>query len=101
MKEVLDWLTLKRVKDVQKFLGLENYYQWFIRDFTVITRPLHDLIKKDQKQNWTKKQKKAFKKLKEKFTKKLVLIALDLDLKKMRMEVNTSNYTTGRVLSMK
>jgi len=26
MKEVLDWLTPKRVKDMQKFLGLANYY---------------------------------------------------------------------------
>ena len=26
MKGVLDWLTLKEVKDVQKFLGLANYY---------------------------------------------------------------------------
>ena len=26
MKDVLDWLTLKRVKDIQKFLGLANYY---------------------------------------------------------------------------
>ena len=26
MKEVLDWPTLKGVKDVQKFLGLVNYY---------------------------------------------------------------------------
>ena len=26
VKGVLDWLTLKGVKDVQKFLGLANYY---------------------------------------------------------------------------
>jgi len=26
VKEVLDWLTPKRVKDIQKFLGLANYY---------------------------------------------------------------------------
>ena len=31
--------------------------------------------------------------------KKLVLVALDLD-KRMRMEVDISDYTTGRVLSM-
>jgi len=26
VKDVLDWLTLKGVKDVQMFLGLVNYY---------------------------------------------------------------------------
>ena len=38
-KDILDWPTLKEVKDVQKFLGLVNYYQWFIKDFTTIARP--------------------------------------------------------------
>ena len=37
--------------------------------------------------------------MKERFTKKLVLAAPDLD-KKMRMEVNVSDYTTGGVLLM-
>jgi len=37
--------------------------------------------------------------LKERFTRKLVLAALDLD-KKMRMEVNVSDYATGGVLSI-
>ena len=26
VKDILDWLTLKGVRDVQKFLGLVNYY---------------------------------------------------------------------------
>jgi len=26
VKDVLDWLILKGVKDIQKFLGLVNYY---------------------------------------------------------------------------
>jgi len=37
--------------------------------------------------------------LKEKFTKELVLVALDLD-KKMRMEVDIADYMIGGVLSM-
>jgi len=37
--------------------------------------------------------------LKERFTKELVLATLDLD-KKMRIEVNTSDYAIGGVLSM-
>ena len=46
VKGVLDWLTLKGVKDVQKFLELVNYYCQFIKDFTAIARPLHDIVKK-------------------------------------------------------
>ena len=41
-----------------------------------------------------------FKELKERFTKKLVLAAPDLD-KKIRIEVDASDYATGGVLSMK
>ena len=44
-----------------------------------IDRPLHDLVKKNQKQDQTKKQEEAFRKLKEKFTKELVLVIPDLD----------------------
>jgi len=51
VKEVLDWLALKEVKDIQKFLELANYYQQFIKYFMTIARQLHNLvkIKKDQK----------------------------------------------------
>jgi len=49
MKEVLDWPTPNYIKDVQKFLGLANYYYQFIKDFTSIARPLHNMVKEDQK----------------------------------------------------
>jgi len=57
------------------------------------------MVKKNKKWDWTEKQKKAFKELKERFTKELVLAVLDID-KKMRMEVDASDYATGGVLSM-
>jgi len=57
------------------------------------------LVKKDKKWDWMEKQEKVFKELKEKFTKEPVLAAPDLD-KKMRMEVDTSDYATGGVLLM-
>ena len=79
MKDVLEWLMLKCVKDIQKFLGLANYYRWFIEGFATVARLLHDMVKKDKKWEWTEKQEKAFKKLKKQFTKKLVLTALDIE----------------------
>ena len=57
------------------------------------------MVKKDKKWDWTEKQEKTFKELKERFTKEPVLVALDLD-KKMRMEVDVSDYATEGVLSM-
>jgi len=57
------------------------------------------MVKKDQKWNWTEKQKEAFKRLKEHFIKELMLTAPDLD-KRIRMEVDASDYVMGGVLSM-
>jgi len=57
------------------------------------------MIKNDQKWEWIERQKKAFRELKEKFMKEPVLVALDLD-KKMRMEVDISDYAMESVLSM-
>jgi len=57
------------------------------------------MVKKDQKWKWMERQEKVFKELKEKFTKEPVLATPNLD-KKMRMEVDTSDYATGGVLSM-
>ena len=36
VKGVLDWLASEYIKDIQKFLGLMNYYCQFIKDFTSI-----------------------------------------------------------------
>ena len=99
VKGILEWPTPKCVKDVQKFLGLANYYCQFIEGFASIARLLHNMVKKDKKWEWTEKQNKAFEELKKRFTEEPVLTAPDLD-KKMRMEIDTSDYATGRVLSM-
>ena len=99
LKGVLDWLKPKCVKDIQKFLGLANYYCWFIQSFASIAKLLHDTVRKDQKWEWIEKQEEMFGELKERFTKELVLAVLDLD-KKIRMEVDALDYATEEVLSM-
>jgi len=49
VKRVLEWLTSKCVKDIQKFLRLVNYYRRFIEEFVSIARPLHDMVKKNKR----------------------------------------------------
>jgi len=53
---------------VQQFLGLANYYRQFVKDFVKIAKPMHKLVKKDEKWNWGVEQEKAFKQLKKVFT---------------------------------
>ena len=55
VKGILEWTIPKCVKDVQKFLGLANYYHQFIEGFASIARPLHDMMKKDKKWDWTER----------------------------------------------
>ena len=88
------------MKDIQKFLGLANYYRRFVKDFAKITKPLYQLVWKDEKWKWEMEQEEMFRKLKEVFTIEPVLTAPNLD-KEMRVEVNASDYTMGGMLSMK
>ena len=46
---VIEWLVLRSVKDVQKFLGLANYYRQFVKDFAKIAKPLHETMRKGKK----------------------------------------------------
>ena len=49
VKVVLDWPVPKSVKDIQKFLGLANYYKRFVEGFAKIARLLYELTRKEQK----------------------------------------------------
>jgi len=88
------------MKDVRKFLDLTNYYRRFIKDFVRVARPINILMRKDVKWQWGQKQRWAFDELKRIFTTRPVLVSPNLD-KEFRVEVDTSNYVTGGVLSMK
>ena len=97
---VVEWPVPKSVKDVQKFLGLANYYRRFVKNFVKITRPLHEMIRKEIKWSWEEKQQKAFEELKKRFTTELVLVMPDLD-REMRVEADASDFAIGGVLLMK
>ena len=49
MQGVIEWPVPKSMKDVQKFLGLANYYRRFVKDFAMIAKPLHEMTRKGKK----------------------------------------------------
>ena len=100
VQRVMEWPVPKSVKDVQKFLRLANYYRQFVKDFAMIAKPLHKMMRKEKKWNWGEKQQRAFEKLKERFMTEPVLVIPNLD-KEMRVEVDVLDFATGGVLSMK
>jgi len=79
---------------------LANYYRQFVKDFVKIARLLYEMIRKEIKWSWGKKQQKAFEELKKRFTTELVLVTSDLD-REMRVEADTLDFVTDRVLLMK
>jgi len=46
---ILEWPRSKTVKEVQKFLGLANYYRQFVKDFAKLAKLLHRLVRKNEK----------------------------------------------------
>jgi hypothetical protein len=45
---IRDWLTLKNVTEIQKFISFANFYRKFIREYSGVSVSFTDLIKKDK-----------------------------------------------------
>ena len=64
VKAIMEWPVSKKVKDVQSFLGLANFYRQFVEGFSKIATLLNKLIRKDQPWEWMDQQQNAFDTLK-------------------------------------
>ncbi|GJF00822.1 polyprotein [Phanerochaete sordida] len=98
VKAVTEWPTPMNLKDVRGFVGFANFYRRFIKDFSKICRPLHDLTKKDTPFNWGSAQADAFETLKRAFTTQPVLAMWNIDYP-TRIEADASGYATGGVIA--
>jgi hypothetical protein len=96
--KIKDWKPPKDITQVQCFLGFTRYYQYFIKGYSQLARPLLDLTKKGTPWHWGDIQQKAFNNLKNKMCQKPVLA--NPDLKKMfYLQTNMSTSGAGAVLS--
>ena len=98
LKGIRDWPTPTTVKQVQAFLVFGNFYRRFIWHFSELAKQLNDLLKKDNKFEWTSDCQKSFDKLKKHFIEEPVLMMPD-HTQPFQIETDASKYARGAVLT--
>ncbi|KAK4390158.1 Transposon Tf2-12 polyprotein, partial [Sesamum angolense] len=60
VKAILEWEPPKNVSKVRSFLGLAGYYRRFVKDFSMVAKPLTNLVKKNAPFKWNDKSWKGY-----------------------------------------
>jgi hypothetical protein len=94
---IREWPTPTTVSQIRSFLGLAGFYHRFVRDFSSIAAPLHQLTKKDVPFAWSDSQEVAFSTLKDKLTQAPLLQLPDFN-KVFELECDASGIGLGAVL---
>ena len=68
IEAVVNWKPPKNVSEVRSFLGLAGYYRKFVERFLKIATLLTNLLKKDQKFEWSDTCQHSFEELRQRLT---------------------------------
>ncbi|GJV27609.1 putative nucleotidyltransferase, ribonuclease H [Tanacetum coccineum] len=88
------------MKGVRSFLGHAGFYRSFIKDFSMISKLMTQLLMKDAKFDFSEDCKKAFNKLKERLTTKPIIISPDWSMP-FELMCDASDFTVGAVLGQR
>lgn len=97
MKAIREWPPPKIVSEVRNLHDLTSFYRSFVKDFSTLTTPLNEIIKKNVGFKWGEKQEQAFAALKEKLT-QASIHALSNFSKSFEIECDASNVGIGAIL---
>ncbi|XP_037942747.1 uncharacterized protein K02A2.6-like [Teleopsis dalmanni] len=88
----------RNIQEVEAFIGKVNYYNKFIKQFSILAAPLNELRKKNAVFKWTAYHEDAFQALKNAMIKATELVHYD-DKKPIVLAVDASKYGIGAVIS--
>ena len=91
---------LRMINLLRSFLGHASFYRRFIKDFSVISKPLCNLLTKDNVFEWTEHCEKAFVNLKNLLTSAPIIQPPDWSLP-FEIMCDASDYAIGAVLGQK
>jgi hypothetical protein len=98
VEKVRNWRPPTNVTEVRKFLGFTGYYQYFIKDYSKITRPLLQLTHLTSTWHWKEEEQMAFETLQQAMINKPVLRQPDFT-KPFFLLTDASAYGVGAILS--
>ena len=98
--KIRDWPPCKNVTDVRAFLGVTGYMRVWIKNYSSIARPLHDLTHKNQTFTWNAEHAAAMQSLKDAIVHSPALISIDYETDRaVYLAVNSSIRGVGWILS--
>ena len=97
IKAIQEWDPSTKVPQLRSFLGLVNYYRWFIKGYSARVAPLTDILKKSKAWTWDEKCQQAFEDLK-KAIKEEPMLALPDHTKVFEVHTDASDFAIGGVL---
>jgi hypothetical protein len=79
IQDVLSWNAPTSVSKIRSFLGLAGYYRRFIERFSKISKPMIELLEKDNKIKWTPACEASFQELKKRLTTAPILVMSNME----------------------
>ncbi|XP_036142141.1 uncharacterized protein LOC118645372 [Monomorium pharaonis] len=98
IEKVKTYPVPRNPKEIKQFLGLVGYYRKFIKDFSMIAKPLTRLLQKSSTFQWTNEQQHSFESLKSKLITQPVLSYPDWN-RPFVLTTDAFNEAIGAILS--